>query len=85
VFNQVQIKLKRTTIMNEDEIRVAILSEPFSPVRIHMSDGKTLDVARPGSIAIGRVTSGVVVGGMIHTISNLQITRIEPLETAAAH
>jgi hypothetical protein len=70
--------------MNEEELRIAVLAEPFEPKRLYLSDGREIDIPRPGSIAIGRRTTAVVVDGMIHTISNLHITRVEPLlETAS--
>ena len=70
--------------MNEDELRVAVLTEPFEPKRLHFSDGRTVDIPRAGTIAIGRRTSGVVIDGLVHTISNLHITRVEPLVRAAS-
>jgi hypothetical protein len=70
--------------MNEEELRVAVLAEPFKPKRLYLSDGRTVDVPRVGTIAIGRRTSGVVIDGIVHTISNLRITRVEPLIRAAS-
>jgi hypothetical protein len=71
-------------VMNEEEIRIAVLTEPFEPKRLHLSDGRTVDIPRPGSVAVGKRTLGVVIDGSIHTIANLHITRIEPLPTAAS-
>lgn len=68
--------------MNEEELRTAILSEPFEPKRLYLSDGREIDIPRAGTIAIGRRTSAVVVDGRIHTIANLHITRVEPLVPA---
>ena len=70
--------------MNEEELRVAVLTEPFEPRRIYLSDGTTIDVPRSGTIAVGRRTSSVVIDGLVHTISNLHITRVEPLVPAAS-
>ncbi|MEX2092612.1 MAG: hypothetical protein WD971_08030 [Pirellulales bacterium] len=70
--------------MNEEEIRIAVLTEPFEPKRLHLSDGRTVDIPRLGSIAVGKRTSGVVIDGRIHTFANLHITRIEPLPAAAS-
>ncbi len=70
--------------MNEEELRVAVLAEPFEPKRLYLSDGHQIEIPRPGTIAIGKRTSAVVVGGMIHTISNLHITRVESLMKAAS-
>jgi hypothetical protein len=68
--------------MNEDELRIAALTEPFEPKRIFLSDGRSIDIPRKGCIAVGKRTSGVVIEGLVHTISNLHITRIEPLVVA---
>jgi hypothetical protein len=70
--------------MNEDELRIAVLTEPFEQKRLYLSDGRELDIPRSGTIAIGKRTSAVVVDGLIHTIANLHITRVEPLVTAAS-
>jgi hypothetical protein len=70
--------------MNEEELRIAVLAEPFEPKRLWLSDGRNVEIPRPGTIAIGKRTSGVVVDGMIHTITNLHITRIEPLVPAVS-
>lgn len=70
--------------MNEEEIRIAVLTEPFEPKRLYLSDGRTVDIPRSGSIAVGKRTSGVVIDGKIHTIANLHITRIEPLTAIAS-
>jgi hypothetical protein len=70
--------------MNEEELTLAIYTPPFEAKRIHLSDGAVYDVRRPGSIAIGRRNSGIVVDGQIHMISNLHITRIEPLAAVAS-
>jgi hypothetical protein len=69
--------------MNEEELCVAVLTDPFEPMRIHLSDGRTVDIPRPRTIAVGRRTSGVVIDGLIHTISNLHVTRIELLAAAS--
>jgi hypothetical protein len=70
--------------MNEEELRIAMLTEPFEPKRLYLSDGTAVDIPRPGSIAVGKRTSGVVVDGLIHTIFNIHITRVEPLVRAAS-
>jgi hypothetical protein len=70
--------------MNEEELNTAIFAGEFEPKRLHLSDGRAVDIPRPGSIAIGKRTSGVVIDGRIHTIANLHITRIEPIPTAAS-
>jgi len=70
--------------MNEEELHIAVLTEPFEPKRLYLSDGRIVDIPRPGTIAVGRRTSAVVIDGLVHTISNLLITRVEPLVGAAS-
>jgi hypothetical protein len=70
--------------MNEEELRVAVLTEPFEPKRLYLSDGRIVDVPRVGTIAIGGRTSGIVIDGIVHTVSNIHITRVEPLVKAAS-
>lgn len=69
--------------MSEEELRLAVLTQPFEPVRIHLSNGATFDVKSPGAITIGRRTSGVVVGAGVQVIANMHITHVEPIATHA--
>jgi hypothetical protein len=69
--------------MNDEELKLAIYTRPFEPMRIHLSDGATLDIHSPGAIALDRRTSGVVTGRGIQIISNLHITHVEPIAKAA--
>ena len=65
--------------MNEEELELAIYTPPFEPKRIRLTNGETYEIRRPGSIAIGKRTSGIVVNGMIHTVANIHIAQVEPL------
>lgn len=67
--------------MNEEELRLAIYTQPFQPVRLHLSNGKSYDIKSPGAVAIGHVSTGIVVGGGIQVIANLHVTHVEPLES----
>lgn len=69
--------------MNDEELRLAVLTQPFEPVRLHLSNGATFDVKSPGAITIGRRTSGVVVGSGVQVIANMHITHVEPLGASA--
>jgi hypothetical protein len=64
--------------MNEEELELAIYTPPFEPKLIRLSNGETYEIRRPGAIAIGRRTCGVVVDGLIHTIANLHIAQVAP-------
>ena len=68
--------------MNEEEFKNAIRSQPFVPVRIHLSNGATFDVPHPDAILIGPRTSAVLVGSGVQVISNLHVNYVEPLVAA---
>ena len=68
--------------MSEEELKKAIHSQPFAPVRIHLSNGATFEVQHPDAILIGPRTSAVLVGKGIQVISNLHVNYVEPLVTA---
>lgn len=40
-------QIKKPT-MDDEEFRIAVLTDPFEPKRIHLSDGRTVDIPRPG-------------------------------------
>jgi len=69
--------------MNEDELKKAVKSEPFEPVRIHLSNGATFDVKHPDAILVGPRTSAVLVGQGVQVISNIHVNHIEPLAAAS--
>jgi hypothetical protein len=69
--------------MSEEELRIAILTEPFEPVRIHLTNGSAFDVERNGSIAIGKRSTAIVANGTLQIIANLHVAHIERLVPAA--
>lgn len=76
--------------MAPNDIRKLVDTQPFCPFRIHMSDGKTIDVRDPAFIAVTRFA--VMVGEdyddqewptSARYVNIRQITQIETLPTAA--
>jgi hypothetical protein len=68
--------------MNEEELKLAIFTPPFEPKWLRLTNGETYEIPHPGAIAIGHRTCGVVVNGLIHTVANIHIAQIEPLNLA---
>ena len=72
--------------MDADELYRKVREHPFEPFRIHVSDGKAYDVKHPEQIVVGRRSSHVGLGDgggpfqKIAVVSNIHITRIEPLD-----
>ncbi len=72
--------------MDADELYRKVRERPFEPFRIHVSDGNAYEVKHPEQIMIGRRSSYVALGDgegpfqKIAVVSNIHITRIEPLD-----
>ncbi len=71
--------------MDAEELYQKVREHPFEAFRIHVSDGKAYDVKHPEQIMVGRRSSYVGLGNgegpfqKIAVVSNIHITRIEPL------
>lgn len=78
--------------MRPNELIELIRERPFSPLRIHVTDGTTYDIRHPDQIIVlrGRVDIGVGsdpdTGAALRTehISLLHVVRVEKLASAAA-
>jgi hypothetical protein len=77
--------------VNPEEIRVKLHATPFVPFRIHMSDGKDLDVMHPEMAMLTRLALLIVrlvadptrdIPYHYDSVSPLQIVRLEPLVPA---
>jgi hypothetical protein len=68
--------------MTDEDLKAAIYSKPFEPVRLKLTNGESYEIRHPGSIAIGAFASSIVVNGRLHQIVNAHIVQIEPLELA---
>ncbi len=72
--------------MDADELYQKVRDRPFEAFRIHISDGTAYDVKHPEQIIVGRRSSHVGLGvgegpfQKIAVVSNIHITRIEPLD-----
>lgn len=69
--------------MNSEELKAAVLTDPFRPVQIVLSNGATYVVSHPDGIMIRRAMAAVAVGDLIHTISTEHVNQVVPLSTVA--
>ncbi|HEX5471109.1 MAG TPA: hypothetical protein VFW73_04450, partial [Lacipirellulaceae bacterium] len=67
-------------LMDDKELNIVLFAGAFEPKRIHLTNGQTYDILRPGQVAIGRRTTTVIVEGRPHQISNLHIADVEPVQ-----
>ena len=68
--------------MDEKELHTVLFAGGFEPKRLHLTNGESYDVLRPGQVAIGRRTTTVIVDGRPHQITNLHIVSVKLLEPA---
>ena len=76
--------------MRPEEIRERLRRQPFVPIRVHITGGKTYDISHPENIIIGRSRVDIGVGGdpaagvvdHVDYVSLLHIVRIEDLTPA---
>ena len=72
--------------MDANELYQKVREHPFEAFRIHLSDGKSYGVRHPEQIMVGRRSSHVGIGDgerpfqKIAAVSNIHITRLEPLD-----
>ncbi len=73
--------------MDPEELFARVKKQPFEPFRIYVSDGESYDIKHPDQIMVGRRSSyvGISRNGegpfqRIAIVSNLHITRLEPLD-----
>jgi hypothetical protein len=78
--------------MRPDELIALIRARPFSPLRIHLSDGTAYEIRHPDQIIVlrGRVHIGVGADAetgaveRIEHVSLLHIVRVEELVSASS-
>jgi hypothetical protein len=76
--------------MSPHELHEAIKKQPFAPVRLHMSNGRTHDVRHPDDAIIGDevIALGVYDEGAefprIRLLSIININEVEPISRATS-
>jgi hypothetical protein len=75
-------------VMNPEEIRQRLQTQPFQPFRIYLSDGRSYDIRHPEMVFVTRQTLIVGIvnpaqpGALFETyaaVSTLHITAVEPI------
>jgi len=73
--------------MEAEELFLKVRQRPFEPFRLCDSDGTAYEVRHPDQIIVSKRTSYVGLGGngdrpfpRIAIVSNVHITRIEPMD-----
>jgi hypothetical protein len=61
-----------------------VKAQPFVPVRLHLSNGGSYDLARPDGVLLSERVAAIAVGNAITLASLLDITEVQPLSTIKA-
>jgi hypothetical protein len=77
--------------MRPEELRELIRRQPFVPMRLHMTDGKTYEIRHPENVILSRARVDIGVGAdpatgvvdHVDFVSLLHIVRIEDVPAAA--
>ncbi len=74
--------------MNPETLAAELEREPFLPLRLHLSDGRTLDILNPGLCYIARLALYVFRVGRPHTalaedVNVISLRHIVSVETTA--
>jgi hypothetical protein len=65
--------------MTDDELKAAVIREPFEPVELVVSNGASYHVTHPDSVMIRKRMAAIAVGDIIHVISNIHVNQVIPL------
>lgn len=77
--------------MRPEEFRELIRRQPFVPMRIYMTDGKTYEIRHPENVLLSRARVDIGVGDpatgiadRVDFVSLLHIVRVEDVPSAAS-
>ncbi len=74
--------------MSPEELYEVVHRQPFTPIRIHMSNGRTHDIRHPDDVVVGQEAIAIGVYGegarfpSLRLLSILNINLIEPVASA---
>jgi len=77
--------------MRPEELKELIRRQPFVPMRIYMTDGKTYEIHHPDNVLVSRMRIDIGVGDeasgiadRVDFLSLLHIVRIEDIRSVAS-
>jgi hypothetical protein len=74
--------------LSPEEIYEVVHRQPFTPIRVHMSNGRQHDIRHPDDVVVGQEAIAVGVYGegsrfpSLRLLSIININEIEPLASA---
>jgi hypothetical protein len=66
-------------MVNKDDFELILKKRPFTPFRLHFSNGATHDVTHPDSVLLSERVAAIAVGDSLWFVAMAHIVEIEPL------
>jgi hypothetical protein len=65
--------------MKREDLETFLRRRPFTPFRLHFSNGSTHDITHPEGVLVSERVVAISVGDSIWTVALLHIAEMEPL------
>jgi hypothetical protein len=70
--------------MKKDDLELILRRRPFTPVRLHFSNGATHEITHPDSVLLSDRVAAIAIGDSIWMVAMIHIVEVEPLATVHA-
>jgi hypothetical protein len=70
--------------MNKDDLTTILTKRPFTPFRLHFTNGATHDVTHPDNVLVSERMAALAVGDSLWFVTLSQVVEVEPLATVSA-
>lgn len=70
--------------MKKEDLEPVLSRRPFTPVRLHFSNGATHDVTHPDSVLLSDRVAAIAVGDFIRMVAMMHIVEVELLPSVHA-
>jgi hypothetical protein len=69
--------------MKKEDLELILRRRPFTPLRLHFSNGAPYDITHPDSVLLSDRVAAIAIGDSIWMVAMMDIVEMEPL--AANH
>jgi hypothetical protein len=70
--------------MKKGDFELLLKHRPFTPIRLHFSNGATHDVTHPDNVLLSDRMAALAIGDSIWMVAMMHIVEVEPLATVRA-
>jgi hypothetical protein len=70
--------------MKKEDLELILRRRPFTPIRLHFSNGSTHYITHPDSVLLSDRMAAIAIGDSIWMVAMMHIVKIEPLATVHA-